>query len=85
MRLITSYNPKWLENGVAMAFLKYVNENPAWWLNEGIAFKYLDIRMDSRTGHMLIASGDGGEPKQWVVGWTYEDSDVPGFLRRQAG
>lgn len=51
-----STTPKWLSNQRGHEILDYFHNNPTAWLHMGIAYKYLDVRFDSRTGNMLISS-----------------------------
>lgn len=51
-----STTPKWLSNQRGLEILGYFYDNPLAWLHMGIAYKYLDIRFDARTGNMLISS-----------------------------
>lgn len=48
--------PIWIPKPRAEEILNYFYDNPTVWLQYGIAFKYLDIRFDARTGSMLVSS-----------------------------
>lgn len=61
-----SKEPQWIDYQSALKFLSWVRDNPTWWLKFGIGYKYLDIRIDCRTGSMLFASGITGVQKEYL-------------------
>lgn len=69
--IILSDELRWVSKETGMQILEYIYQNPTWWLSAGIAFKYVDIRMDSRTGSMLITANRnyiGAIPKIFIIG-----------------
>ena len=60
--------PEWIDHEDGLKIQKAIYAKPTWWLDNGIEFKYVQIRFDARTGSMLFMSDPtfGGEPKYLI-------------------
>jgi hypothetical protein len=61
-----SDQPVWVPHARGLEIIDLFHVNCILWLDLGINFKYLDIRVDSRTGSMLISTTRQYEPVEFL-------------------